>query len=142
MENLVSRRSAGLLILILWLASLVLPAFSSCNNGYPDTGGWFLLLFGWFGVFEFMPAWFANIFIVIIAGLLIFHRRAPIWLGIPAGLLAATAWWWTAWEDDSGPVPVCHYQSGYWLWLGVGALAMIVTFLPLPARPASRGTTG
>ncbi|HEY5338174.1 MAG TPA: hypothetical protein VIJ85_08230 [Rhizomicrobium sp.] len=131
MSDLFSRRSAGFLILGLWIVSLVLPAFSSCNAGYRDTGGWFLLLFGWFGVLEMMPAWFANIFIVLIALLLIFHRRAPIWLGIPAAVLAATAWWWTAWQDDSGPVPICHYQAGYWLWLAVGALALVVTFLPL-----------
>ena len=119
------RRLAGFLILALWVVSLILPVFSTCRPGYDHVGGWFLLLFGWFGVFVLMPAWLANPLILGIGGTLAFGRRPPIWLGVLTAGLAATAWWWTAWQDDAGSAPICRYHAGYWLWLVTAALVLI-----------------
>ena len=115
----------GFLVLAPWTLSLAVPVFSTCRPGYDHVGGWFLLLFGWFGVFVFMPAWLANIFILAVGGVLAFGRRPPIWLGVLAGGFAATAWWWKEWQDDTGAVPICHYHAGYWLWLASAAVALI-----------------
>ena len=127
MGNRIGERQVGLFILALWVGSLILPVFSTCRPGYDHVGGWFLLLFGWFGVLVLMPAWLANGFILGIGITLAFGRRPPIWLGVLAVGFAATAWWWTAWQDDTGAVPICHYHSGYWLWLATAAVALIAS---------------
>jgi len=134
-ERLVAmRRWAGLAILLLWTASLILPVFTTCRAGYDHVGGWFLLMFGWFGILMLIPAWFANFFVLAVATILVLEMRPPIWLGLLGAILAATAWWWTAWQDDTGAVPICHYHAGYWLWLAVAALAAIVPILIRRAR--------
>src|SRR5258707_11145169 len=93
------RRLTGFLILVLWVVSLILPVFSTCRPGYDHVGGWFLLLFGWFGVFVLMPAWLANFFILGVGGALALRKRPPIWLGVLAGGRAATPPGWTEWQD-------------------------------------------
>jgi hypothetical protein len=130
-------RATGILILLMWLASLALPVFTTCRAGYDHVGGWFVLMMGWMGVIIVQPAWFANIAILAIAILLIVRRRAPIWLGIIAAGLAACAWYFTDMVDDTGNVPICHYHAGYWLWLATAGVALLATFIPRPAQPAS-----
>ncbi len=125
------RRLAGFLILLLWTLSLILPAFSTCRPGYDHVGGWFLLLLGWLGLLTLTPAWLANFFILGVGVTLALGKRPPIWLGVLAAGFAVTAWWWTAWGDDTGLVPICHYHAGYWLWLAAAALALIA---PVAAR--------
>jgi hypothetical protein len=127
MSKLLSRRRVGLFILVLWLVSLALPVFTTCRPGYDHVGGWFILLMGWMGVIVVQPAWFANILILIVAIILIAHRRAPVWLGVLTAALAACALYFKDMVDDTGNVPICHYHAGYWLWLGTGALVLIAT---------------
>jgi hypothetical protein len=126
---MVVRRWLGLVILLTWTASLALPVFTTCRTGYDHVGGWVLLLLGWLGLLTLMPAWLANFLIVGIGGALFFRRRPPIWLGVLAAILAGTAWWWKAWADDTGEVPICHYHAGYWLWLAIGALTLLATII-------------
>ncbi|HEX4533511.1 MAG TPA: hypothetical protein VH000_04715 [Rhizomicrobium sp.] len=123
-------RVAGVAIALLWLASLALPVFTTCRPGYDHVEGWFLLAFGWWGIMAYTPAWFANFGMVILSLLLIIRGRAPIWLGILTGAIAATAWFFTDWYDDTGAVPICQYHAGYWLWFGAAAIALIAPFLP------------
>jgi hypothetical protein len=123
-------RIAGIVILLMWAVSLVLPVFTTCRPGYDHVGGWFLLGFGWMGVMMLQPAWFANWLIVIIATILLAERRAPIWLGIVTAIVAGAAWFFTAWYDDTGDVPICHYHAGFWLWLATAVAALLATFLP------------
>jgi hypothetical protein len=123
------RRWLGLGLLVAWTASLALPVFTTCSAGYDHVGGWFLLLVGWFGILVWMPAWLANVAIVGIGAALYFHRRPPIWLGVLTAVVAATAWRWEAWADDTGERPICHYHAGYWLWLGAAALALLATIV-------------
>lgn len=136
----VSRRWAGVLILAMWVASLILPVFSACNHNYDETGGWFLLAAGWFGFLVLQPAWLANWFILAVGVVLVLNKRPPIWLGMLAGIFAAPAWWWKEWNDDSGSVPICHYHSGYWLWLAVAGVCVIVPFLTRHAPDAESKT--
>ena len=133
-----SRRTAGLLILIVWLASLALPVFTTCRPGYDHVGGWFMLLMGWMGVAVVQPAWFANILILIVAGLLLAHRRAPVWLGVLTAAVAACAFYFKDMYDDTGTVPICHYHAGYWLWLGAAAFALVATWATRKADSAGR----
>ena len=123
-------RAAGIVILLMWAVSLVLPVFSTCRSGYDHVGGWFLLGFGWMGAMVLQPAWFANWLIVIIAAILLAERRAPIWLGVLTALVAGGAWFFTDWYDDTGNVPICHYHAGYWLWFATADVALLATFLP------------
>ncbi len=116
-----TRRWLGLLVLVTWAASLFLPVFTTCRPGYDHVQGWFVLAFGWFGIMAYMPAWFANVFVLIVGAMLVLEMRPPVWLGALAVIFAATAWWFTDWYDDTGNVPICHYHAGYWVWLG-GAL--------------------
>jgi hypothetical protein len=113
----------------MWGVSLALPVFTTCRPGYDHVGGWFLLLMGWMGVMIAQPAWFANLLILVIAGILLAGRRAPIWLGIITAALAACASYFTAMYDDTGTVPICHYHAGYWLWLATAGVALIATFI-------------
>jgi hypothetical protein len=137
MNNLFSRRRAGALILIMWLVSLALPVFTTCRPGYDHVGGWFMLLMGWMGVMVIQPAWFANILILIIAGLLIAGKRAPIWLGVPAAALAGCGLYFKDMYDDTGSVPICHYHAGYWLWFATAAVALLATFFVRSSQTAS-----
>jgi hypothetical protein len=123
-------RIAGIVILALWALSLALPVFTTCRPGYDHVGGWFLLGFGWMGLMLLQPAWLANWLIVIIAAILLAERRAPIWLGVLMAAIAGGAWFFTAWYDDTGNVPICHYHAGYWLWLATAVVALLATFLP------------
>jgi hypothetical protein len=116
-------------ILLTWTASLALPVFTSCRTGYDHVGGWVLLLLGWLGLLTLMPARLANFLIVGIGGALFFHRRPPIWLGVLTAILAGTAWWWKAWGDDTGELPIRHYHEGYWLWLTIAALTLLATII-------------
>ena len=124
-------RIAGFVILAMWALSLILPVFTTCRPGYDHVEGWFVLAFGWFGVLAYMPAWFANLFILAVGALLVLERRPPVWLGALAAICGATAWWFTDWYDDTGNVPICHYHAGYWLWL---AVALIVLLVPVIVR--------
>src|SRR3569833_1519299 len=129
MEFLTSRRFIGAAILILWAATIALPGFSSCRPGYDHVGGWFLLAFGWMGLIVFQPAWLANFFIVGAGIALFFRYRPPVLIGVLAGGLAACAWGFKAWADDTGDAPICHYHAGYWLWLAVAAVVLFVPFV-------------
>ncbi|MEI9929781.1 MAG: hypothetical protein WDM89_04250 [Rhizomicrobium sp.] len=90
---------------------------------------WVLLLMGWLGVLAFMPAWFANVWILAVGVLLVLKKRPPVWLGVLAPIFAASAWWWTNWYDDTGNVPICHYHAGYWVWLGAALASLAVTLI-------------
>jgi hypothetical protein len=74
----------------------------------------------------YMPAWFANLFVVIVGTVLVLEMQPWIWMGVLGAAFAATAWWFTDWYDDTGAVPICHYHAGYWLWLGVALIALVV----------------
>jgi hypothetical protein len=139
MDGRALSRWIGIAILLMWAVSLALPVFTTCRAGYDHVGGWFLLGFGWMGVMAVQPAWFANIAILVIAGLLFWRRRAPIWLGIATVAIAACAWYFTDMYDDTGTVPICHYHAGYWLWLATAGVALLATFLPRPVQSASAG---
>jgi hypothetical protein len=132
-------RAAGALILLLWLASLPLPVFATCHSGGNYTEGWSLLAYGWFGFLVLNPAWLANIGMMIVPLLLIIRGRAPIWLGIATGLIAATAWFFTDMYDDQGSIPICYRGAGYWVWLAVGALTLLAPFLRFIAPAKSAG---
>src|SRR5215469_9026544 len=112
-----TRRWLGLAILLTWILSLALPVFTTCAPGYDHVRGLVLLALGWFGVLALMPAWLANGLIVGIGGALLVQRRPPVWLGLLTATIASTALWWKAWGDDLGERPICHYHTGYWLWL-------------------------
>jgi hypothetical protein len=124
-------RAIGAIILGLWAVSLLLPVFTTCRPGYDHVQGWFLLALGWFGFMAFMPAWLANMFILLMGTMLVLEFRPRLWIGIACAVFAATAWWFTDWYDDTGAVPICHYHAGYWLWL---AVALIVLAVPLIVR--------
>ncbi len=122
-------RIAGILILLMWAASLALPTISACRAGYDHAPGVFLLAIGWMGLLMLQPAWIANILILVIAGMLLVRQRAPIWLGVLTVVIAGCGWFFTALYDDTGPVPICHYHAGYWLWFATAAVALLATFL-------------
>jgi hypothetical protein len=124
--SIAGRRWLGLLVLATWVVSLFLPVFTTCRPGYDHVEGWFLLAYGWFGIMAYVPAWFANLFVLVVGALLVLEMRVPVWLGTLAALFAATAWWFTDWYDDTGAVPICHYHAGYWIWLGAALIAFLV----------------
>jgi hypothetical protein len=136
MKNSMSRY-AGILILVMWVASLILPVFSTCRAGYDHVGGWFMLMMGWMGVIVLQPAWFANLLMLVIAGLLLARGHAPVWLGVLTVIIAAPAWLFKEMTDDTGAVPICHYHAGYWLWFATAVVALLATFIPRPAQTAS-----
>jgi hypothetical protein len=129
-------RIAGIAILMMWIASLILPVFTTCRAGYDHVGGWFVLMIGWMGVLELQPAWFANLLILVIAGILLAERRAPVWLGGITLALAGCAFYFKDMVDDTGQVPICHYHAGYWLWLATAVVALLATFIPRPVKSA------
>jgi hypothetical protein len=85
-------RWLGLLVLTMWGVSLFLPVFTTCRPGYDHVEGWFVLSFGWFGILAYMPAWFANLFVLGVGAMLVLEMRPPIWLGALAAIFGATAW--------------------------------------------------
>ena len=137
MRNLFSRRNFGFLILAMWLASLVLPVFTACGPGYDNTPGYMILLIGWMGLLIIQPAWFANLLIVAVIIVLLLRNRVPLWLGIATPLVAAPALFFTDMYDDRGAIPICHYQTGYWLWLATAGMALLATLLTRGDEPAS-----
>jgi hypothetical protein len=118
-----TRRWLGLLILVLWAASLLLPVFTTCRPGFYHVEGYWLLLLGYYGLSVNEPGWIANLFMVAIGGVLVLGRRPWMWLGILCAAFTASAWWFTDWYSYDSVLPICHYHTGYWLWLVVGFTA-------------------
>ena len=120
------RRWLGLLILLLWAISLILPVFTTCRPGSYYVEGYVLLMFGWYGLSVGAPAWIANLFIVAIGGVLALGRRPWMLLGILCAAFTACALWFTDWYSYGGAMPICHYYAGYWLWIAVGFIAAVI----------------
>ncbi len=130
-------RIAGIVILLMWGASLALPTLTTCSSGYDHAPGIFLLAIGWLVCSNSSRPGSHNILIVVIAGLLLVRQRAPVWLGAATALIAACGSYFPNIYDDRGTIPICHYHAGYYLWFAAAAAALIGTFLSRPVQPAN-----
>jgi hypothetical protein len=112
-----------------WLGSLFLPAVTlhmdvmlRGDDFHPTTmTGAGVLWNGWIAVYYYQYAWFANLFLFAVLGLLILERARPIWLRGLAGLLILCTL--SAFIDDVIGKP------GFYLWGGVNLIAATAAFL-------------
>ncbi|MBG1233330.1 hypothetical protein [Aestuariivirga litoralis] len=109
-----TRQIVGIAALVLWLASLALPA--AVTTGDDQFPGFLILLMGFFGPFILQPGWYANPLFLFCAAWLIFcggiYRFA-------AAIIAVLALWSFSWDKivmDNGDMPISHFGSGFYAW--------------------------
>jgi hypothetical protein len=95
--------------------------------------GYYILLWGWWGILAGSLAWYANI-VLLFAARYYFKGRsgraaaaACIALGLAATAPLAREWWFT----EAGGTQISGLGLGYRFWLGSIALFVLATFLAL-----------
>ena len=110
------RRSAGLLALLAFAASLPLPAFYDCAERH-DISGYWCWFMGPVGPLVGVFAWYANpILAVLVIVSLLGVRLNPLF-PITAFLLSASVLNGFHYQFDGGATIACRAEAGYWLWL-------------------------
>jgi hypothetical protein len=141
------RQLMGLIALLLWIASLVLPVETMCGSPHPAQG-YFILTFGWVGPLGLGGAdwvnpsacfaWYANLFVVWTIGRLLFNKRVQI---VPAAIglaLALSALTWRTERDT----PLCGFHTGFYFWISCVVLLAVVALLELTMHPKSKSEGG
>jgi hypothetical protein len=127
MSKIVSRGVFGLAI-TLYVASLMLPAFSCPNTTSPL--GYEVLLTGWLGIIALDPRWIANVGFLwfVIATLFTKVARPPLWLFGAMALLALFSFAPAAGCGGAGGAPGVSkgLALGGYLWVAAMALVLIV----------------
>jgi hypothetical protein len=126
-----------LLIALSWAlysVSLFLPALLFATRG-PIEGYW-VLLWGWWGLMGMSPAWLANVAFYA-AGIACIARKdmfarwasgATLLLGLSS--FAAKEWWF---NEGSG-TPIRALGSGFYLWMASFVLLLLASFIVLPEQ--------
>ena len=112
-----ARRYVGLIVMVLWVASLALPAatFVDPNFGYcPGILVAFVGLF--FGWMILQIGAFANPILLVLCSSLVFGRRANIILACIAEVLALYSFTWTMFPGDNATNPIANFASGFYVW--------------------------
>lgn len=127
------RRWVGGTGLLLWTASLVLPAMRLCAV-HPDMeiadfsreGLWFLVG-GWGGLFEGQFGWLANPLLLSACLFLLAGLRPALLLSAGCLGLALTALWLGGhvFHFEGGPYRNCGFGPGFWLWLAACAVPAV-----------------
>lgn len=111
------RRTVGIVALLLWLASLGLPAATFATPGYEYVPGGLVaavwLLFGW-ALFQIGA--YANLIFLPVVIIMIMGKRP--WL-VAVLLMVAAGWWsftWPSFPDDVHTNEVQHFASGFYAW--------------------------
>jgi hypothetical protein len=130
-----------LLIALSWAlysVSLFLPALLFNTRG-PLEGYW-VLIWGWWGLMGMSPAWLANLTfyaagIACITGKDVFARWAgglTLLLGLSS--FAAKEWWFS---EGSG-TPIRALGSGFYLWMASFVALLVACFIVLPVQRRMR----
>ncbi len=133
-----SRRSIGVVSLLMWIAALALPVETDC--GVPHaTQGYIILEGGWIGPLDLQFGWFANPFMLWVTGRLLFDRRPgvlPSLIGLGLAL-SALAWKTTPRGDAPGRDTICAWHTGFYLWIACAVVLAIVALMELIRHRAS-----
>jgi hypothetical protein len=135
------RRLAGIVAILIWIASLALPAETECGFSHPNSG-YLILLSGWLGPLAGQFGWYANLFMVWTIGRLLANKRPGI---IPAiiGLgLALSALAWKTTPTDTGYTTMCERHSGFYAWIACAVLLAFVALADFTMRPKSKSEGG
>jgi hypothetical protein len=112
-----ARRYVGLIVVVLWVASLALPVATFVNGAYGYCPGFLVagvgLIFGW-AALQFGA--FANLILLVLCGLLFFKRRASMIAACIMEILALTSFTWNDFPSDAGSNPIAHFDSGFYVW--------------------------
>jgi len=124
-----TRRSVGILCLLLWAIALALPtAYTQSDDDFP---GFLILIMGPFGPFILQPGWYANPVFVFCAGWMAFGGRVWRWVGVLLGVLALWSFTWDQIVMDSGNIPITKFGPGFYLWeLAMLSFAVYVLIEP------------
>ena len=142
MNRSVWRRVAGVVALVLWISSLILPAVTECSDGrfWPEPG-WSILLLGWLGPLIGQFGWFANLTMLWVTFRLIFQYPAGFLPGVLGFALALTSFFWTG-TPGTGDGPtgtICQHNSGFYVWMACAALLCTMVFFELiPTRSTAK----
>jgi hypothetical protein len=126
METKTFLRVTGAVAAALWIGSLFLPALATCpgaNEQWYD--GYYLLLFGMFGVSFGILGWYANIPFIAAVAMLLRGTVPNIFLSGVALVLALSTFNHLRLAPDEGHMdPVCARGPGFWMWL----CAVVIVF--------------
>ena len=121
-----ARRYVGLIVMVLWVASLALPAATFVNGAYGYCPGFLVaavgLVFGWM-ILQFGA--FANLILIVLCGVLVFGRRPSIIAACIAEVLALYSFTWSEFPSDADTNPIAHFDSGFYVWQGAILLLTI-----------------
>lgn len=129
----------GQLSLVLWLLSLLLPAWALYNGD--QTPGYYVLMTGWLGPIVGNIAWFANVFFLSAAVKLVFHDR-PAPISASVGMLVAldTLRYDEVLLNEGGTTaPIYGYGAGAILWLAAISILLMATGFKLASKRQGEG---
>jgi len=116
-QVIVARRSVGLIVLLLWAASLALPAATFINGAYGYCPGFLVAMVGLaFGWMILQLGAFANLILLVLCGVLLFGKRVWISPAIIAEILALYSFTWSEFPSDNDTNPIAHFASGFYVW--------------------------
>ncbi len=127
-------RVVGLVMGLLWIASLWLPAaylvalHADMRIQAFDQNGWWLLIGGWAAIFVGQPAWFANLLVIGLVPTLLMGQRPPWWGCVACAVLslASLALLGGTLQFEGGPYRVTAFGIGFYLWLLATLLPVLV----------------
>ena len=131
-----------LAVFLLYLASLILPAFYPeqwCAGIPPEPGatyyGWMVLLIGWLGILTGTIGWYANIGLIISIILYIKESRHCFKWTLISFLIALSSLAYTMGYHDGGAFTenVSHFGSGFVVWLSCFIVLLLAQIIQNPA---------
>ena len=112
-----ARRSMALTVMLLWAASLALPAATFVDPNFGYCPGILVALVGlFFGWMILQIGAFANPILLVLCGSLVFGRRASIILACIAEVLARYSFTWSMFPGDNATNPIADFASGFYVW--------------------------
>lgn len=135
---LMPSRSLAIVAVILFAASLALPAFV-CPMGVVGYRGYHVLATGWAGLLGLDPRWFANIgFLVLVARSLVAPGKLP-WVAGATALLAVLSIAPAGGCPAPGGAPAMSagLAIGGWLWVAAMVCASAANLMSVRADQAS-----
>lgn len=112
-----ARRYVALIVMVLWLASLALPAATFTNSAYGYCPGFLVAMVGLvFGWIILQLGAFANVILLVLCGVLAFGRRVWIIPALIAEMLALWSFTWSEFPSDADTNPIAHFASGFYVW--------------------------
>jgi hypothetical protein len=135
-----NRPLVGVIALLIWIASLALPAETDC--GSLPIKGYLILESGWAGPLGGQFGWYANPFMLWTIGQLPLNMRPGVMPAIIGLVLALSAFTWERLPTDAGYSKLCERHVGFYIWIACAVLLGLVAFADYAGHIKSKSEGG